>query len=201
MPLSAPVLTGARVRLEPLALQHIDGLVAAAAENRETYDYTRVPTTREDAVAMVEEQLALHAQGEVVPFVQVVGDRVAGMTRFLAVRCHPGQELPFAVEIGGTWLAASVQRTGVNVESKLLLLAHAFGVWDVARVDWRSDARNARSRTAILALGATFEGVLRQWQASHVKGEEGLLRDSAIFSVLASEWPAVKLRLEGRLAR
>lgn len=107
--------------------------------------------------------------------------------------------MPFAVEVGGTWLAASAQRTAVNTEAKLLLLAHAFDTWGVVRVDLKTDARNERSRAAIERLGARFEGVLRRWQPSQVAGEEDGYRDSAIYSVLDTEWPSVRANLAARL--
>lgn len=106
-----------------------------------------------------------------------------------------------AIEIGFTWLAASAQGTGINAEAKLLLIDHAFASLGVARVDIKTDARNTRSRRAIEALGASFEGVLRSWSASWAPGEEGLLRDSAVYSVIAAEWPAIKRRLSARIAR
>lgn len=201
MSLSCTELVGSLVRLEPLSPQHIDGLVIAAAEARDSYGFTDVPAGSGGMVADVEAQLALLERGAAVPFAQVVGDRPVGMTRFLNLRFLPAAQAPFAVEIGGTWLAASAQRTGINTEAKLLLLRQAFDHWGVARVDWKTDHRNARSRTAILALGASFEGVLRCWQPSAVAGEEQLLRDTAMYSVLAPEWPAVRQGLLARLAR
>src|SRR3989442_136733 len=106
-----------------------------------------------------------------------------------------------AIEIGFTWLAASAQGAGINPEAKLLLFRHAFEQWGVVRVDLKTDARNMRSRAAIEALGARFEGVLRNWSQSWAAGEEGQLRDSAMFSVIASEWPECRRRLEERLSR
>jgi RimJ/RimL family protein N-acetyltransferase len=106
---------------------------------------------------------------------------------------------PYAVEIGGTWLATSAQRSGINTEAKLLLLDYAFETWHVGRVDLKTDARNDRSRNAILRIGASFEGVLRHWQPSLVEGEEGTLRDSAMFSIVDSEWPSVRERLTSLL--
>ena len=106
-----------------------------------------------------------------------------------------------AVEIGWTWLGASAQRSGINVESKLLLFTYAFEQLKVARVDIKTDARNERSRLAIQGLGAHFEGVLRSWSESWAPGEEGRLRDSAMYSVVAAEWPACRKHLEDRLAR
>src|SRR5689334_11482407 len=106
-----------------------------------------------------------------------------------------------AVEFGSTWLAASAQGSGINPEAKLLLFRQAFEEWGVVRVDLKTDARNMRSRAAIEALGARFEGVLRNWSQSWAPGEDGRLRDSAIFSVIASEWPECRRGLEQRLAR
>jgi RimJ/RimL family protein N-acetyltransferase len=119
----------------------------------------------------------------------------------MTVRCRPGERSPYAVEIGGTWLAASAQRTGINAEAKLLLLRHAFEVWRVGRVDLKTDARNERSRAAIQGIGAVPEGVLRNWQPSLVPGEEHELRDSALFSIVDADWPAVEQHLEAILAR
>ena len=106
-----------------------------------------------------------------------------------------GREFPDAVEIGGTWLSASAQRTGANTDAKLLMLTHAFDVWGVQRVDLKTDARNARSRAAIERLDARLDGVMRNWQPSLVPGEEGQPRDSALYSIIPSEWPAIRDRL------
>jgi RimJ/RimL family protein N-acetyltransferase len=186
------VLTGHRVRLEPLGEQHVEALTAAAGADRSTFGWTAVPSGPEQVQRYVRE---LVAAADTVPFAQVVAGSAVGVTRFLAFRARAATTLPYAVEIGGTWLAASAQGTGVNREAKLLLMTHAFEVWGVGRVDFKTDARNARSRAALAAVGATFEGVLRSWQPSHAAGEEGALRDSAMFSVVAAEWPGVKERL------
>ena len=144
--LEVPVLIGSRMRLEPLRLDHVDGLVAAAAEDRGTYGWTTVPDGPGAMQGYVDYLLGLRDAGEWVPFVQVAvaGDRPVGMTNFLALR-YAGAAVPFAVEIGGTWLGASAQRTGINVEAKLLLLTYAFEEWGVGRVDLKTDARNERS--------------------------------------------------------
>jgi RimJ/RimL family protein N-acetyltransferase len=143
------------------------------------------------------------ARDGMTPFAQIrVRDEAAvGCTSFFNPRTWPGREKLYAVEIGWTWLAASAQRTGINAEAKLLLLTHAFETLKVARADLKTDARNQRSRQAIERLGARFEGVLRNWSPSRAPGEEGKLRDSAIFSVTAAEWPAVKSSLAKQLAR
>ena len=195
--LDAPELVGRLVRLAPLCEEHVEGLVAAAAEDRGTYSWTTVPEGPAAMTAYVAELLAGAAAGEVVPLAQLdaATGRPLGCTRYAQLRYLPGALLPYTVEIGGTWLAASAQRTGVNREAKLLLLRHAFDVWQVARVELRTDARNERSRTAIAALGAQLEGVLRCAQPSSAAGEDGRLRDSAVFSLLAAEWPAARQRL------
>ena len=136
------------------------------------------------------------------PFAQIrkSDSRAVGCTAFWDPRRWPGRSDLCAIEIGWTWLSASAQRTGINLESKLMLMRHAFEVLGVVRVDLKTDARNQRSRTAIEALGAQFEGVLRNWSPSHAPGEEGLLRDSAMFSVTDADWPDVEATLRRRLA-
>ena len=197
--LEVPELAGQRVRLAPLGEQHAAGLAAAAAEDRSSYGWTPVPDGPAEAATYVRELLAGRAAGEVLPLVQLDAGsgRPLGCTRYAQLRFLPGAALPYTVEVGGTWLAASAQRTGLNREAKLLVLGHAFEHWQVTRVELRTDARNERSRTAIAALGARLEGVLRSAQPSSATGEQGLLRDSAVFSVLADEWPDVRRRLVG----
>jgi N-acetyltransferase len=201
-PVLAAPLVGARVVLEPLSLDHVDDLVAAAGDDRATYGYTTVPEGAAAMRAYVTTRLELAEAGEWVPFAQVrsVDGHAVGVTNFLSLRWDAGAAHPYAVEIGGTWLARFAQRSGINVEAKLLLLGHAFDGWGVGRVDLKTDARNQRSRDAIEGIGAQLEGVLRSWQPSHVRGEEGRLRDSAIFSIVAAEWPGVRELLTGRLS-
>ena len=114
----------------------------------------------------------------------------------MTIRRLDNSTSPYAIEIGGTWLAASTQRSGINTNAKLLLLDYAFETLGVGRVDLKTDARNERSRAAITRIGGKFEGVLRHWQPSLVPGEEGKLRDSAMFSILDVEWPDVRERLQ-----
>ena len=194
-------LTGQFVRLDPLQTSHAVDLVKAAGENRDTYAFALVPMGPEAMTAYVGGVLDDRDRGETVPFVQVrqADGSLVGMTRFLNIRTRPGGGTPYAVEVGGTWLAASAQRTGINVEAKLLLLTYAFDEWKVGRVDIKTDVRNQRSRTAIAGIGGTFEGVLRSWQPSQVEGEEDRLRDTAMFSIVAAEWPEVSGRLRARL--
>jgi N-acetyltransferase len=200
-PAHAPVLEGRLVRLEPLAPRHGADLAAAAEEDRGTFWFTSVPRGRE-AAAFIDTHLLAAKSAERVPFAQVrqCDGRAVGITAFMEPRYWSSRpsEL-FAIHIGHTWLAASAQRTGINTEAKFLLLEHAFETLRVGRVDLKTDARNERSRRAIERIGATFEGVLRNWQESHVPGEEGRLRDSAMFSVTDTEWPPVRTALLARL--
>lgn len=201
-PLPISTLQGRLVRLEPLRLDHVEALCRAASGHRDSFGFTAVPDGLDATRAYVRQLVDQAAAGMMVPFAQVrvADDAPVGATRFFTMRHRDGASVPYAVEIGGTWLAASAQRTGINVEAKLLLFDHAFVEWGVERVEIRTDARNERSRQAIARLGATFEGVLRSWQPSHVVGEEDRLRDSAMYSVIAAEWPEVRRGLRGRLA-
>lgn len=198
-PVNVPELHGSLVRLEPLHPRHVPDLMLAAEEDRSAYAYTMVPRADETA-AYVAAQLA---RDGLTPFAQIrVRDGAAvGCTSYCNPRTWPDREDQCAVEIGWTWLAASAQRTGINAEAKLLLMDYAFETIGVVRVDWKTDARNQRSRQAIERLGARFEGVLRNYSPSRAPGEEGKLRDSAIFSVTAAEWPAVRSSLSSRIAR
>ena len=204
MPDRFPVgpLVGDLVRLDPLSTGHVDALAHAAEGDRSTFGFTRVPHGRDDTAAYVGSHLERAARGDLIPFVVVrrSDDLVVGSTSFLTVRARPGAAAPYAVEIGGTWFGAHYQRTGVNLASKLLLLSQAFGTWGAVRVDFKSDARNIRSRRALEALGARFEGVLRNWQPSQRPGEEDAYRDSAMFAVVADDWPGLAEGLRRRLA-
>ncbi len=190
-------LRGKVVHLRAMSLDHVDGLVAAANVDRSTYGFTEVPSDRDSMTAHVSHLLELHARDSDLPFTTCDAHtgRVLGATRFLWLRSYFGGDAPDAVEIGGTWLAASAQRTGANSDAKLLMLTHAFEEWGVARVDLKTDARNARSRAAIERLGAQLDGVMRSWQPSYVPGEEGRPRDTALYSIIPSEWPAIRDRL------
>src|SRR6201996_8336624 len=197
-----PVLSGALVRLEPLSRAHQADLAVAAEEDRGRYAFTEVPRAAGGG-ALLAPRAARAAAGRMVPFAQIrrADGRAVGCTSYYDPRYWPGRPDLCAVEIGWTWLAASAQGTGINTEAELLLLDHAFEQLRVARVDFKTDARNTRSRRALEAVGARFEGVLRSWSPSRVPGEEGGLRDSAMFSVLAAEWPVTRTALCARLAR
>ncbi len=196
-------LTGSLVQLEPLSLDHVHQLVVAANEDRSTYGWTPVPASVAAMNSYVTALLADAEAGRVVPFAQrrLADQRIVGCTRYLEIRSWTGRDLPDEVEIGGTWLAASAQRTALNTEAKLLLFSHAFDAWEVRRLSICTDARNTRSREAIERIGATFEGILRQHRGSAVVGEIGSPRDTAVYSILDSEWSAVRADLRARLLR
>jgi RimJ/RimL family protein N-acetyltransferase len=199
-----PVLHGSLVRLEPLSVGHGADLAVAAEEDRSAYGFTVVPRAWE-----MEEYLRAHSgraeAGRMAPFAQIrlADGRAVGVTAYWDPRFWPGGSERSgrlsAIDIGWTWLAASAQRTGINAEAKLLLMGYAFETLGVVRVGFCADARNEGSRRAVAGLGARFEGVLRHWSPSWAPGEEGQLRDSALFSVIAAEWPAARANLRRRL--
>jgi RimJ/RimL family protein N-acetyltransferase len=195
-------LTGRHVTLTPVSLDDVPGLVRAASGDRSTFRWSMIPDSDEGMTAVIQRLLDDQTSGTAVAFVTRRSDtgEIIGMTRFAQLRWWRGRPYPDAAEIGGTFLAAPWQRTQCNTEAKLLMLRHAFDEWDVQRLDLKSDARNERSRRAIERLGAQFEGVLRSWQPSQVEGEEGLTRDSSMYSIVPSEWPAIETRLTQRLA-
>lgn len=197
-----PTLRGRHVELVPLEPAHTDALLAAATVDRETYGYTEVPGTAERMARYIDNLVAKRDAGTDLPFAQrlVADGRLVGCTRYLEIRRWRGRPDPDEVEVGGTWLAADVQRTPVNTEAKLLLLTHAFETWHVDRVALATDARNERSRRAIERLGARFEGVLRHHRPSTVAGEDGRPRDTALFALTDEDWPAAKAALVSRLA-
>jgi RimJ/RimL family protein N-acetyltransferase len=196
-------LVGRHVELVPMASEFVDDLVAAASIERSTYGFTEVPATREEMTAHVSWLLDLARRDEAVPFAQRLtgSGRLVGCTRFMELRRWRGRPVPDEVEIGGTWLAGDVQRTAVNTEAKLLLLSHAFDVWNVDRVALATDERNARSWSAIARLGAKFEGILRSHRPSRAPGEIGTARNTALFSITTGEWPTVRATLTDRLDR
>lgn len=188
---SAPTLEGRLVRLEPLGRRHAAGLWEASRDPR-TWRWLPIPqpSTRPELDAWVEDALRTAATGAEMPFATIRTERVVGSTRFLALRPEHA-----SVEIGWTWLDPSAWGAGVNVEAKLLMLRHAFEAWGCRRVELKTDARNERSRGAMEAMGATFEGTHRK----HMLVRGGENRDSAWYSVTDDEWPTVELGLTARL--
>ncbi len=195
-------LVGTHVQLEPLARSHAADLLAAANQDRSTFGYTPVPADETAMDGYLDWLLGDAERDMVVPFVQrrLADGAAVGCTRFLNVTWYTGRDTPAEVEIGGTWLAADAQRSPINTEAKLLLLTQAFDKWNVFRVAICTDALNQRSRDAIVRLGAQFEGILRQHRPNtgHLT-EPGKARDTAAYSILPAEWPAIRARLEARL--
>ncbi len=202
MPIEPVTLRGDHVELIPLAVAHADELAEAAAGDRATYGFTEVPAGAGVMAAYITKLLRQRDQDAALPFAQrrLADGRLVGCTRLMELRWWRGRPVPDEAEIGGTWLAADAQRSPLNTEAKLLLLTHAFDVWDVWRVALCTDARNERSRIAIERIGARFEGILRNHRPSSVAGEEGRPRDSALFGITATDWPEVRERLRQRLS-
>jgi RimJ/RimL family protein N-acetyltransferase len=208
-------LEGHGVRLEPLALDHAEGLARAGADDRDSYGYTWVPAGPQEARDYAGKALSGRDSGRQVPFAvrDLASGQVVGSTRFLDLDVFawppawpPGAaagpepsdaQPPTVAEIGSTWYAAGSQRTHVNTACKLLLLGHAFEAWKSIRVTLKTDARNQRSRAAIERIGGQYEGTRR----AHVVATDGTARDTAYYSILAAEWPAVREALEKRLTR
>lgn len=199
-------LIGVHVQLEPLSMDHAAALLRATDGLHMAPSLTHVPEDADAMRAYIATALEEERQGVSLPF--VVRDAtgvVVGSTRYSSIETWvwPGDPPPpvpagpDVVEIGYTWYAARAQRTALNTEAKLLLCTHAFEVWRVRRVMWKTDARNVRSRAAIARLGARLDGVLR----AHRVGADGAVRDTAFFSMLAAEWPEAKRALRARLER
>lgn len=187
-------LEGSLAALEPLREEHAEDLWRAAQAPEIWQWLARIGSSREYFDHWLEISLAAHREGAEGVF--ATRDRrsgeVVGSTRYLNVR--PADRV---VEIGWTWLNPAAWRTGINVEVKLLMLAHAFDELECVRVELKTDARNERSRAAMAAIPAQFEGVLR----NHMIVPDVGLRDSAYYSVIDSEWPQVRANLERRLGR
>ena len=179
------------MRLEPLRPEHEEALWLASRDPR-TWRWLPIvqPRTPDEWRAFVERAAAAANAGTEMPLVTLRHEEIVGSTRFLALR--PEHR---SVEIGWTWLHPSAWGTGVNVEAKLLMLRHAFETWGCRRVELKTDALNARSRGAMEAMGATFEGVHRH----HMLVRGGENRDSAWYSVTDDDWPGVRDGLVARL--
>lgn len=193
MPLQPVTLEGLHVRMEPMRREHLAGLKAAAA-HPEIWNWTWPGADPSNVEAWLEKSLAAEAKGTDLPFTTIdkSNGAISGATRYLAIDMDN-----LTVEIGNTWLSPAYQRTPVNTDTKLLLLRHAFEVLGCNRVEFKTDANNAQSRAAIANLGALEEGIRRQ----HMVVPGGRIRDSAVFSIVRGEWPAVKEKLEAKLVR
>jgi RimJ/RimL family protein N-acetyltransferase len=192
MMVAAVMLEGRHVRLEPLSKGHLAGL-AEVGLDEELWRW--IPTavrTREEMTAYLDTALNEQERGTSLPFaiIEKAAGRVIGSTRFANIdRTH------HRVEIGWTWVARRWQRTAMNTEAKYLLLRHAFETLGCMRVELKTDSLNERSRAAIVRIGAREEGIFR----NHMITASGRIRHSVYFSIIDSEWPAVKARLETML--
>jgi RimJ/RimL family protein N-acetyltransferase len=186
-------LAGRHARLEPLRAEHHDGLCDAVRDG-ELWRlwYTAVPSP-EGMRAEIDRRLGLRQRGSMLPFtVFDAGGRVRGMTTYMNI-----DAVHKRVEIGSTWYARGAQRTPLNTECKRMLLAHAFDALDCIAVEFRTHRLNTQSRRAIERLGAQLDGILR----SHQRAADGSLRDTAVYSITAAEWPTVRAHLDWQLAR
>jgi N-acetyltransferase len=205
MTFDSPVLTGSHIRLEPLSPAHADGLVAASSGDPELYQWSAVPIGRDAVLRYIDTALALRQSGKAQAFatIRIADGVVIGSTRFFDVErfgwpsSHPrhAHQNPDVCEIGYTWLSHAAIRTAANTETKLLMLTRAFEVWGMIRVCLHTDARNKRSQAAIERIGGKFEGVIR----AHRMGADFTARNSWRYSILTSEWPDIKRRLDERL--
>jgi RimJ/RimL family protein N-acetyltransferase len=186
-------LRGKHALLRPLIRQHHDGLVEAARDGELWRLWYTSIASPERMASEIERRLGLQAQGSMLPFtVFDAAGRIAGMTTYMNI-----DAVNKRVEIGSTWYAMRVQRTPLNTECKLMLLGHAFERLDCIAVEFRTHRLNTQSRRAIERLGAQLDGILR----AHSRAGDGTLRDTAVYSITAAEWPTVKSHLSWQLAR
>ncbi len=192
MKIESVILDGEYVRLEPLRIQHLDELCTVGLEKSLWTLTTNEMENFGDMRHYVETALKEFERKVSLPFVTVEksSGKIVGSTRFGNIDAKN-----LKAEIGWTWINPGWQRSYVNTEAKLLMLAHAFEVWECVRVEFKTDALNEKSRNAILRIGAKEEGILRR----HMITETGRFRDSVYFSIIDSEWEAVKINLQSKL--
>jgi len=198
----APItFVGLNAKLEPLSQQHHDDLVEAVNDG-ELWDhwYTAIPTP-EGMATEIDRRLALQAKGSMLPFAVIALDgelagKAVGMTTYMNIDAANRR-----VEIGSTWYRRAVQRSAVNTECKRLLLTHAFEQLDCIAVEFRTHFFNHQSRRGIERLGAKLDGVLRNHQINPHPAASGSLRDTCVYSIIASEWPTVKAHLNHQMTK
>jgi RimJ/RimL family protein N-acetyltransferase len=192
MPWPEPItLRGDHVILEPLTLARHDELVEAVQDG-ELWKlwYTFIPSP-DKVQADIQKKLELQAKGSMLPFAVIAADKAVGVTTYMNIDAEQKR-----VEIGSTWYRKSVQRSALNTEAKLMLLTHAFEKLDCIAVEFRTHFLNHQSRRAIERLGAKLDGILR----NHRRSSDGTLRDTAVYSIIESEWGAVRSHLRHQLA-
>ena len=187
-------LRGQHVTVEPLRIEHHDGIVGVVNDG-ELWNlwYTKIPNP-ENVRADIERRLAMRDKGSMLPFVIIdnARDKIVGVTSYMNIEAEHRR-----VEIGATWYAESAQRTPINTECKRLMLAHAFEALDCIAVEFRTAFVNTQSRRAIERLGAKLDGVLR----SHQLSTNGTLRDTCVYSIIACEWPTVRAHLDWQMRK
>lgn len=191
-PIPTPTLQGRSLRMVPLAPEHVEALFALASADPSRYRFTSTPVTPDQRDAYFGRAFADRDAGRAYPFAVLTADgaRVLGTTRLTDVRAQHRN-----AELGYTWFHRDVVGTAVNSESKLLLFRFAFEELRLIRVEIHADTRNERSQSAIRAVGGIYEGVLRRHQVT----KDGFVRDTMVFSVVDTEWPAVEEKLFARL--
>lgn len=191
--LQTVTLKGPHATLVPLALEHEAGLADAARDGQLWQLWTTTVPRPEAMGAEIQRRLGLQARGSMLPFSALdASGRLVGMTTFMNIDGTHRR-----VEIGSTWTAQSCQRTALNTQCKRLLLGHAFDTWDCLAVEFRTHRLNTQSRRAIERLGAQLDGILR----AHMRMPNGTVRDTAVYSITAAEWPTVRAHLDWQLAR
>lgn len=205
-PLRQVQLEGKYVSLIPLNMSHAQALVDVANVSRDTYKLTSVPHDLDSAQKYIQRALDQYRNRTALPFaiVETLVGKVVGTTRFLNIEFWDYPEghylkrphyMPHIAEIGATWIGEAYQRTGINTDTKLVMLRYAFEEWHVLRVAFKTDSRNQRSRDNIERIGGMLDGILR----AHMPSHDGGVRDSAFYSIAYAEWPDVKKRLEAKL--
>lgn len=195
MPIEPITLTGRLVQLEPLQMKHASHLVEMGADpSLWRYRPIKPPATLKDWEEVIATMRQKQEEGSCLPFaiIDLTCNRAVGETRYMSI-----EREDYGLEIGGTWLTPTLQRTGVNTECKYLLLRHAFEVWGAIRVQFKTHHLNLTSQRAIERLGAVKEGVLRNQMIM----PDGSYRHSVYYSIIASEWPEVKEKLEAKIRR
>jgi RimJ/RimL family protein N-acetyltransferase len=197
---------GRHACLVPLEMSHLDGLLCAANFSRTTFQFTPVPLDVDAMKAYISTAIDGVKDGSTVPFTILdrKTGRIVGSTRYTNLEYwkwspnHPlkrSLEIPDALEVGWTWLSEEFQRTGINTDCKILLLTYAFEALKVHRVTFKTDARNEKSRTNIERIGAKLDGIIR----NHMPAYDGEIRNSAYYSIIREEWPAVIASLKNKL--
>lgn len=186
-------LEGEHVRLEPLSMDHHDALAeSSAAGQLHRLWYTTIPSA-EGMTAEITRRMAERDAGRMIPFATLDGSGTAvGMTTYMNIDAETPR-----LEIGSTWIGPNAQRGPINTQAKRLMLAHAFEVWGCLAVEFRTHRLNLQSRRAIERLGAQFDGYLR----AHLRMADGTIRDTAVYSVTANEWPTVRSHLDWQIEK